>query len=89
MTGFEGYEVCRMSQDDLYGAPGSAGSRDSVGGALGELRRRYLDAGRSAARYCRSLLHRFPDVGPGLLPELRHFYRLDHPGKLHFIERLA
>ncbi|MEV6066661.1 beta-ketoacyl synthase N-terminal-like domain-containing protein [Nocardia sp. NPDC052001] len=32
-----------MSQDDLYGAPGSAGSRDSVGGALGELRRRYLD----------------------------------------------
>ncbi|HSN17243.1 MAG TPA: hypothetical protein VLV87_03455 [Gammaproteobacteria bacterium] len=55
----------------------------------GDLRRRYRDAGRSAARYCSSLLHRFPDVGPGLLPELRHFYRLDHPGKLHFIEKLA
>ncbi|MFF2549464.1 beta-ketoacyl synthase N-terminal-like domain-containing protein [Nocardia sp. NPDC058058] len=32
-----------MSQDDLNSAPGSVRSRDSVGGALGELRRRYLD----------------------------------------------
>ena len=51
-----------------------------------ELRRRYLDAGRSAARYCQSLMRRFQDLGPALLPELRHFYRLDHPGKLRFIE---
>jgi len=54
-----------------------------------DLRRRYLDAGRNAARYCHSLMHRFPDVSPALLPELRHFYRLDHPGKLHFIESSA
>lgn len=51
-----------------------------------ELRRRYLDAGREAARYCRSLMRRFHELSPALLPELRHFYRLDHPGKLRFIE---
>ncbi|HEX7965244.1 MAG TPA: hypothetical protein VF651_05965 [Gammaproteobacteria bacterium] len=54
-----------------------------------DLHRRYRDAGRSAARYCHSLMRRFPDVSPALLPELRHFYRLDHPGKLRFIEASA
>lgn len=51
-----------------------------------ELRRRYADAGREAARYCQSLMRRFRELSPALLPELRHFYRLDHPGKLRFIE---
>jgi len=51
-----------------------------------DLRRRYVHAGRNAARYCHSLMRRFPDVSPALLPELRHFYRLDHPGKLRFID---
>lgn len=51
-----------------------------------DLRRRYQEAGRNAARYCQSLMRRFQDVSPALLPELRHFYRLDHPGKLRFIE---
>jgi len=54
-----------------------------------ELRRRYLDAGRGAARYCQSLMRRFRELSPALLPELRHFYRLDHLGKLRFIEANA
>jgi hypothetical protein len=31
-------------------------------------------------------MRRFPQLGPGLLQELRRFYRLDHSGKLSFIE---
>ena len=54
-----------------------------------ELRRRYLEAGRGAARYCQSLMRRFHELSPALLSELRHFYRLDHPGKLRFIEANA
>lgn len=53
------------------------------------LRCRYRDASREAARYCHGLMHRFRDLSPAFLPELRHFYRLDHPGKLRFIEASA
>jgi hypothetical protein len=49
---------------------------------------RYRDASRSAAIYCRSLARRFGDLPhPGLVRELRRFYRLDHIAKLHFIEQ--
>lgn len=53
-----------------------------------DLRQRYVEAARNAARYCQSLLRRFPELGPGLLQELRRFYRLDHSGKLRLIESL-
>jgi len=43
------------------------------------LAQRYLDATRSAAVYCRSLSRRFSALPhPGLVRELRRFYRLDH-----------
>lgn len=53
-------------------------------------RKRYQDANRYAARYCRYLQHRFlrPPAQLGFMSELRRFYRLSHHQKLNRIRGL-
>lgn len=48
---------------------------------------RYREAGRFAKRYCRSLESRFPArrFAPGMVRELRAFYRLAQPAKISHI----
>jgi len=51
-------------------------------------RQRYYEANRLAARYCRTL-ERCYDLVPGdpaLIRELRRFYRMPKPEKIHYIE---
>lgn len=49
---------------------------------------RYRNASRYAGRFCRSLERRFPtpNVMPGMLQELRAFYRLTQPEKVGHIQ---
>ena len=51
---------------------------------------RYRDASAFAGRYCRSLESRFPAarIPPGMLHELRRFYRLPQPAKVSRIRSL-
>ena len=53
-----------------------------------ENRERYRQASRYAGKYCRTLYHRFMRRvrRPGMIAELRRFYRLPQAGKISHIE---
>jgi hypothetical protein len=79
-------EVDRYALERLAGRSGLAHLEGVVWdpGLAGPERRRYEVAHRAARRYCRGLSRRFPqwsDV-PGLLGELRRFYRAPSGEKL-------
>ena len=81
-------EVDRYAVARLSGRDGLQHFRDFrwVTGLDGASRDRYETAHRTAFRYCRFLSQRFPqraDV-PGLLTELRGFYRASAQARLHF-----
>jgi hypothetical protein len=49
---------------------------------------RYRDASRYAGKYCQQLLNRYikRQPGPGMLPELRRFYRYTRVDKIRHID---
>ncbi|MCG8433448.1 MAG: hypothetical protein MJA83_05405, partial [Gammaproteobacteria bacterium] len=54
-----------------------------------EEQQRYRDANRYAAKYCWNLVSKyFQNRDPGLLAELRRFYRLPRRAKLSYINQL-
>jgi hypothetical protein len=81
-------EVDRYALARLGGSDGLAHFRRFhwVGGMSRSLRARYRVAHHAARRYCRSLQRRFPERAdtPGLLAELRGFYRSGAETKLRW-----